>query len=851
MAGEQQIILDPEAVAIEGRTELPLEEGGLRVYYEGIEWGDQEVKQYLAEGRFGSVPIDFDWITVTVKIPLVIRGTNEVTFDDWRQKLEAKVAVINQDKGGWLKRILPSGRYGYTDITEAKLHLSASWAAENRDLDREAVLELQRVPYFYGDVIKGEVHEFTGDGEFTMVVKGTMPAIVESLTVTDKSGNDQLAVPWHFRGRHYSSAETAKWAYDAEALTKFDIAEEASLSGSQGTKVVKHPKLSPGWTPVLGLQLKSGSYLTHSGIYDLWTRVYTTSSAAPWLRLVYGPGDIVVPSENAQVQVPGINAFYYVHLGQLNIAEDAERWQGVIQARGESGGENISLDHLLFLCADESSGILKAPLRFSTAQTGFLVRDEFNQAEHTLNEQQLAASGAVSGPRLAGKGEDKTGVGSVAWSNAGNVTAEDGSMASVVLNTSQESHYLFASNFGFALPTGAVVTGIVAQCRCKVQSSEETLTVTDKNVRLVRAGVVQTANRTSGHIWNYHSLTWETVGGVADAWGTEAWTYSDFNAANFGIALNVACGLGINEQAQVDAIRMTLYYNEGSATKWVTSGDAKDLEIISSTHTVKRAEVSDESLIKGRYAIAGSSTYAKVIAQIRTKRAASEAASGEAVRQGAIIRYTNESNWVMGVYDFANTSGSGEEHLRVLKCKAGSVTELLSIVLPIASSNSMWRYIWIEANEQGRISLWAKTSEGGSEELIGVVYDSDLKTGGTLASGKVGFYDAKTGAKANIREYDNFAAWMPVHDAVMFGGLSCSLNSRKPTRQSPDGNGSANVANPGADLPRLPVSGPGEDPVEIALKPSRGEFDVVPDAGLDAFSAQLTYRPCWATIPTS
>ncbi len=48
----------------------------------------------------------------------------------------------------------------------------------------------------------------------------------------------------------------------------------------------------------------------------------------------------------------------------------------------------------------------------------------------------------------------------------------------------------------------------------------------------------------------------------------------------------------------------------------------------------------------------------------------------------------------------------------------------------------------------------------------------------------------------------------------------------------------------GTDLPRLPVSGPEEKPLEIATKPSRGDFTTLPDSGIDKFSAQLTYRSC-------
>jgi hypothetical protein len=55
---------------------------------------------------------------------------------------------------------------------------------------------------------------------------------------------------------------------------------------------------------------------------------------------------------------------------------------------------------------------------------------------------------------------------------------------------------------------------------------------------------------------------------------------------------------------------------------------------------------------------------------------------------------------------------------------------------------------------------------------------------------------------------------------------------------------------PGSDLPRLPASGPEERPVEISLKPSRGNFGELPDSGPDKFSASISFRPCWSNIPS-
>lgn len=413
--GIPRIILDPEEVSVAGRIQIPLTESeGFKVFYEGIDWGDQEVKQFLAEGVFGSRPIDQVWPLRQIKLPLVIEARGTKSFDEIRAKLQQWVSLVNQSGGGWLKRVLKSGRVGFADIIEAKLDLTSDWLSENRDLDTKATLELQALPDLYGPEITGTAQEFTGDGSFTMQVKGDMPARVTNMQVEDKSGNNQQGLMWHYRRRHYSSANTAEWAYNAEALGLLDIAAKQTLTGSYGTKVVEHPNLSTDWTPVLSTNKAGSTFLTHAGLYDVWARVYSTSEKLPWLRLVYGVGDTVAPQENTQIRIPGAKGFYWVPIGQVNITVlpfGAQRWNGIIQARGELGGENISIDRLRFLCGDESSGVLRNTPGFAIGASTFRWRDEFNQEAGELTGKTaaiggtyVALTGSDAGPDFATSG---------------------------------------------------------------------------------------------------------------------------------------------------------------------------------------------------------------------------------------------------------------------------------------------------------------------------------------------------------------------------------------------------------------------------------------------------------------
>ena len=64
--------------------------------------------------------------------------------------------------------------------------------------------------------------------------------------------------------------------------------------------------------------------------------------------------------------------------------------------------------------------------------------------------------------KSAGSGSSVDRDGKSSWSNAGYVTVEDSSYASVSISKSSYSSWLYASNFSFGIPDDSIVTGIVA-----------------------------------------------------------------------------------------------------------------------------------------------------------------------------------------------------------------------------------------------------------------------------------------------------------------------------------------------------------------------------------------------------
>ena len=76
---------------------------------------------------------------------------------------------------------------------------------------------------------------------------------------------------------------------------------------------------------------------------------------------------------------------------------------------------------------------------------------------------QASDTGALSPGTIA---DDAT-VGTVAWTNPDNAKVSDNVYATVSLIGIGISHYLKATNFGFSIPTGATINGILVEIEKK------------------------------------------------------------------------------------------------------------------------------------------------------------------------------------------------------------------------------------------------------------------------------------------------------------------------------------------------------------------------------------------------
>jgi hypothetical protein len=152
---------------------------------------------------------------------------------------------------------------------------------------------------------------------------------------------------------------------------------------------------------------------------------------------------------------------------------------------------------------------------------------------------------------------DDAATGLLAWSTVNNAKISDNnySMASNYGFMPTELHYLKATNFGFSIPAGATINGIVVEVECS--TSEETH---DEIMAIIKADGTIGSNVIALHNQWPISDAYRTFGGASDLWG-ETWSASGINDVDFGVA--IAPKVYPMADAFVDHIRSTVYYTEG------------------------------------------------------------------------------------------------------------------------------------------------------------------------------------------------------------------------------------------------------------------------------------------------
>ena len=179
---------------------------------------------------------------------------------------------------------------------------------------------------------------------------------------------------------------------------------------------------------------------------------------------------------------------------------------------------------------------------------------------------------ASEGPNSAGTGADDASTGTLVWGNPGNITTSNDVRAiTSTFAVSRATHYLKATNFSFSIPAGATIDGIVAEFERRRTIGP----VSTNNVKIVKAGSIGAQNKSAGASWTTTD-TYFSYGSSSDLWG-ETWTAAQINASNFGVVISAQLNdpMGFGVTAEVDHIRITVYYTEATGTNMqINIGDA-------------------------------------------------------------------------------------------------------------------------------------------------------------------------------------------------------------------------------------------------------------------------------------
>lgn len=168
---------------------------------------------------------------------------------------------------------------------------------------------------------------------------------------------------------------------------------------------------------------------------------------------------------------------------------------------------------------------------------------------------------ASQGPNSGGTFANDASYGTTAWTSPSNAASSNNSYASVLLSSFNSSQYLKATNFGFSIPSGATIDGIVVEVELKASSVGY---IRDSSVKIVKGGTASGTDkkRSPGVFWP-NTDTVITYGGSTDLWGL-SWSDTDINASDFGLAFSPSVDTGKTSiTAYIDHIRITVYYTTG------------------------------------------------------------------------------------------------------------------------------------------------------------------------------------------------------------------------------------------------------------------------------------------------
>lgn len=276
---------------------------------------------------------------------------------------------------------------------------------------------------------------------------------------------------------------------------------------------------------------------------------------------------------------------------------------------------------------------------------------------------------------------------------------------------------------------------------------------------------------------------------------------------------------------------------------WTGAGDAVDFKVISASHSLQRAEVSDADLNTGRYAIAGTTEPTAV--QVGVTVTASTIAAAK-LNLGVFARYSSTENWVKAVVGAAElVPGVNLLTFLVIKRVAGTITTLGSFQAFVNHLTATEVSLSVALN-----GSWRATATGAfTATLEG--QDAAFAPAGALEKGKSGLYDAWTAATANTRTLDNFTVFTTTSDAAVYASKKAEVRWDRMQRE--DSSGTVLVPRTdykGSYFRPQPARREGRSQRTI-VKLSRYNTDTMQDAAIDDVAFKIFWQARGLLLPES
>ena len=216
---------------------------------------------------------------------------------------------------------------------------------------------------------------------------------------------------------------------------------------------------------------------------------------------------------------------------------------------------------------------------------------------------------------------------------------------------------------------------------------------------------------------------------------------------------------------------------------------------------------------------------------------------------GLLTRYAGTTNFA-AAYLNPNPEGTdpadGSE--AIVGFVAGSAGRTASF--PITAGREYSLATAVTSNGVYRVWAWEEGRERPTSPLV-VGYASALATGGSAASGSVGFYSSgnfNAGLSSGSATIDDWYAYVPNADAAVLSGRALSARHDGAWRQA----AGADVYAPAlvtGNYPRDPVAGIEGRVTRTLVVASAGDLDDEPDLTPTAWNVTRHYRPTYLFVP--